>query len=143
MVENAIQQQVDAIIIDHGRTDTLQPVIEQALDAGIQVVTFDLVIDNPDVPEIEQDDMLIGFMLTKKLATDYGGDADQVYVNVGGFAPLDKRDRSYQNFLWRYQGLNEVAHIGTVSNSTAADTQTQMEATLKENPEGLLGGHHR
>ena len=135
MVENAIQQRVDAIIISHGRTDTLQPAIEAAMKAGIKVLTFDLVIDNPDVPEIEQDDMLIGFMLSKKLATDYGGNADVIYINVGGFAPLVKRDRAWQDFKWRYTGLKEAAQIGAVTDNTAADTQTRMEAALKEHPD--------
>lgn len=135
MVETAIQQQVDAIIIDHGRTDTLQPVIEQALAAGIKVVTFDLVINNPAVPEIEQDDMQIGADLAKKVVLDTAASTDVIYVNVAGFAPLDKRDRSWQNFLWRYPSLNQVAHIGAVTNSTASDTQTRMEATLAQYPE--------
>jgi len=137
-IETAIQQRVDAIIVDHGRTDTLQPAIEKALAAGIKVVTFDLVIDNPNVPEIEQDDMLIGFLLSKQLAVDTGGNANVVYVNVNGFAPLDKRDRAWQDFKWRYPGLKEVARIGKVSESTAADTQTQMEAVIKSNPEGTV-----
>ena len=135
MVETAIEQQVDAIIIDHGRTDTLQPVIEQALAAGIKVVTFDLVIDNPNVPEIEQDDMLIGFELAKKVVLDTAASANVIYVNVAGFAPLDKRDRSWQDFLWRYPSLHQVAQIGAVTNSTAADTQTRMEATLTQHPD--------
>ncbi len=126
MIENAIQQNVDAIIVDHGRTDTLQPAIEEALDKGIKVVAFDLVIDNPNVPEIEQDDMLIGFMLSKKMATDFGGDANVTYINVGGFAPLTKRDRAWQNFKWRYEGLNEVAHSGAGTDNTGADTLTGM-----------------
>lgn len=134
-MENFTQQGVDAIIVDHGRPDPLQPKINEALAKGIKVVTFDLVVENPDVPEIEQDDMFIGFQLSKKLATDYGGNANVVYVNVGGFAPLDKRDRSWQNFKWRYAGLKEVAKIGAVTDNTAADTQTRMEATMKEHPE--------
>ena len=134
-IETAIQQKVDVIIVDHGRTDTLQPAIEKALEVGIKVVTFDLVIDNPNVPEIEQDDMLIGFMLSKQLAVDAGGNANVVYANVNGFAPLDKRDRAWQDFKWRYPSLSEAAKIGKVSESTAADTQTQMEAAIKSNPD--------
>ena len=133
-MENFIQQGVDAIIVDHGRPDPLQPKIDEALAKGIKVVTFDLVVENADVPEIEQDDMLIGFLLSKKVATDHAGQADVVYVNVGGFAPLDKRDRIWQDFKWRYPGLNEVTRIGAVTDNTAADTQTRMEATMKEYP---------
>ncbi|MBO9337787.1 MAG: sugar ABC transporter substrate-binding protein [Chloroflexus sp.] len=133
-MENFIQQGVDAIIVDHGRPDPLLPKIEEALAKGIKVVSFDLVVDNPQVPEIEQDDMLIGFLLAKKVVTDHAGQADVVYVNVGGFAPLDKRDRIWQSFKWRYPGLKEVTRIGAVTDNTAADTQTRMEATMKEYP---------
>jgi simple sugar transport system substrate-binding protein len=134
-MENYIQQGVDAIIVDHGRPDPLMPKIEEALAKGIKVVSFDLVVDNPNVPEIEQDDMLIGFMLSKKVAMDHAGRADVVYVNVGGFAPLDKRDRLWQDFKWRYPGLKEVVKIGAVTDNTAADTQTRMEAAMREYPQ--------
>jgi simple sugar transport system substrate-binding protein len=133
-IETAIQQQVDAIIVDHGRGDALQPAIQQALDAGIKVITFDLVVDDSRVPEIEQDDMQIGYTLSKKLAIDNAGNADVIYINVGGFAPLVKRDRAWQDTKVRYPGLNEVAQIGNVTDNTAADTQTRMEAAIKENP---------
>jgi ABC-type sugar transport system substrate-binding protein len=134
-LETAIQQGVDAIIIDHGKTDTLQPLIEEALSKGIKVVTFDLVVNNPDVPEIEQDDLQIGFTLSRYVAVQTGGNANVLYVNVNGFAPLDKRDRIWQDFKWRYPGLNEVAKVGAVSSSTANDTQTRVEAALAENPD--------
>jgi simple sugar transport system substrate-binding protein len=134
-IETAIQQQVDAIIVDHGRTDALQPAIERALAAGIKVVTFDLVINNPDVPEIEQDDILIGYLISRQLAVETGGNAEVVYVNVNGFAPLDKRDRAWQDVKWRFAGLTEAAKIGTVSDSTAAETQTQMEAVIRSSPD--------
>ncbi len=134
-IETAIQQKVDAIIVDHGQPDTVLPPIEQALKAGIKVITFDTVVDLPEVPEIEQDDMLIGFMISKALAVDYAGRANVVYINVGGYAPLEKRDRLWQDFKWRYAGLNEAAQIGAVTDNTAADTQTRMEAAMKEQPD--------
>jgi simple sugar transport system substrate-binding protein len=135
MVENFIAQRVDAIIIDHGRPDPLVPKIKEALEKGIKVVTFDLVVDDDRVPEIEQDDLLIGYLISKQLAIDFGGRANVVYINVGGFAPLDKRDRMWQVIKWRFPGIKEVAKTGAVTGSTAADTQTRMEAVLKEKPE--------
>jgi simple sugar transport system substrate-binding protein len=134
-LETAIQQGVDAIIVDHGKTDTLQPLIEKALAKGIKVLTFDVVVNNPDVTEIEQDDLQIGFTLSRTVALAYGGTANVLYVNVAGFAPLDKRDRLWQDFKWRYPGLKEVAKVGAVSSSTANDTQTRVEAALTENPD--------
>ncbi|MDI3517047.1 MAG: simple sugar transport system substrate-binding protein [Thermotogota bacterium] len=135
MIENFITQRVDAIIIDHGRPDPLVPKIMEALDRGIKVVTFDLVVNDDRVPEIEQDDLLIGYMISKQLAVDFAGKANVIYVNVGGFAPLDKRDKMWQIVKWRFPGIKEVAKIGAVTGSTAADTQTRMEAAMKEHPE--------
>jgi simple sugar transport system substrate-binding protein len=102
------------------------------------VLTFDTVVELPEVPEIEQDDLLIGFMVANQVAIDYGGNANLYYVNVGGYAPLDKRDREYLDVKWRYAGLNELAKLGAVTDNTAADTQTRMEAALKEFPDGQV-----
>ncbi|MGB9821098.1 MAG: sugar ABC transporter substrate-binding protein [Pseudothermotoga sp.] len=135
MMENFIAQKVDAIIVDHGRPDPLMPKILEALDKGIKVVTFDLVVADDRVPEIEQDDLLIGYLISKQLAVDFAGKANVIYVNVGGFAPLDKRDRMWQIIKWRFEGIKEVAKTGAVTGSTAADTQTRMEAVMKERPE--------
>ncbi|MCS6774678.1 MAG: substrate-binding domain-containing protein, partial [Thermoflexales bacterium] len=137
-LETAIAQRVDAIIIDHGRGDVVRPTVQKALEAGIKVVTFDVQINLPEVPEIEQDDLLIGLLAARQLAIDSGGAGEVVYVNVNGFAPLDKRDRSWQDIKWRYPDLKEVARIGRVSANTAADTQTQFEAVIKSNPEARL-----
>lgn len=135
LLEQAIQQQPDAIIISHGTTDVVQPYIEQAEAAGIPVVTFDTVVNSNVVPEIEQDDLLIGFDLTRHVAIEYGGNANVLYLNIAGFPPLDKRDRSYQNFLWRYPNFVQVAQVGVyVEGGTAAETQTRVEAALTENP---------
>src|SRR5215211_5840284 len=105
--EAAIELKVDAIVIDHGPPDILLPLIERALDLGIKLVSFDLVVENVDVPEIEQDDMLIGFLLCKHLATDSSGAVEAIYVNTDSFAPLVKRDRAWQDYKWRYGRLRE------------------------------------
>jgi len=134
LLEQAIQSEPDAIIISHGTTDTVQPYIDQAEAAGIPVVTFDTVVNSNTVPEIEQDDLAIGFDLTRYVAIEYGGNANILYLNIAGFPPLDKRDRSYQNFLWRYPNFQQVAQVGVyVEGGTAAETQTRVEAALTEN----------
>jgi simple sugar transport system substrate-binding protein len=136
LLEQAIASQPDAIIISHGTTDTVQPYIDQAEAAGIPVVTFDTVVNSNVVPEIEQDDLSIGFDLTRYVATEYGGNANVLYLNIAGFPPLDKRDRSYQLFTWRYPNFRQIAQVGVyVEGGTAAETQTRVEAALTEHPE--------
>ncbi|MFP4321555.1 MAG: substrate-binding domain-containing protein [Anaerolineales bacterium] len=134
-MENAISEQPDAILVSHGATEAMTELINVAVEQGIHVATFDTIVNNPDVPEIEQDDMRIGLELMQHVTRQTNGDANIVYLNILGIPPLDKRDRTYQDFIWRYPGLEEVVMAGALSESVAVDTQTRMEAILGEFPE--------
>jgi simple sugar transport system substrate-binding protein len=134
-LENAISEQPDAILVSHGTSEAVTNLINDAVDQGIHVATFDTVVDNPAVPEIEQDDLRIGMELMKHVALETRGEANILYLNIFGFPPLDKRHRSYENFLWRYPGMQELVMAGAATESTAADTQTRVEALLGEYPE--------
>ncbi|MEO0561703.1 MAG: substrate-binding domain-containing protein, partial [Chloroflexota bacterium] len=131
-LENAISEQPDGILVSHGASEAVTELINQAMEQGIQVATFDTIVDNPAVPEIEQDDLRIGMELMKHVALESRGEAELIYLNILGIPPLDKRDRTYQDFLWRYPGINEVVMAGALTESTAADTQTRMDALLGE-----------
>jgi simple sugar transport system substrate-binding protein len=137
-LEAAIQQPVDALIFSHGPSDIFESHIVRALAANIKVVTFDMVVNNPQVPEIEQDDMLIGYLLCKHLATECSGKADVIYVNTDDFAPLIKRDRAWQDFKWRYRGLREVAHCTPTTSATIADTQSRVQLLLEQHPQASI-----
>ncbi len=135
LLETACRQQVDAIVLSHGPPDILLAPINRALEAGIMVVTFDLVVDNANVPEIEQDDMLIGFLLCQHLATECNGTAEVLYINTDTFAPLVKRDRAWQDFMWRYRGLHQLAHCAPMPSNVAADTYAHVRSLLDQHPE--------
>ena len=66
--------------------------------------------------------------------TDTGGEGDIAYVYVAGFAPLDRRNEVFEQVLAANPGLKNVATFGTVSDSTAAEVQTQAAAVLTANP---------
>ena len=133
-LETAINQGVKAIIIDHGQTETLTPGIDKALAANIPVVAFDANANNPKVPQIEQSDAQLAQLALDQLVTDTGGEGDIAYVYVAGFAPLDRRNEVFEQVLAANPGLKNVATFGTVSDSTAAEVQTQATAVLTANP---------
>ena len=133
-LETAINQGVKAIIIDHGQTETLTPGIDKALAASIPVVAFDANANNPKVPQIEQSDAQLAQLALDQLVTDTGGEGDIAYVYVAGFAPLDRRNEVFEQVLAANPGLKNVATFGTVSESTAAEVQTQATAVLTANP---------
>jgi simple sugar transport system substrate-binding protein len=134
-LETAINQGVAAIILDHGQTETLTPGVDAALAANIPLVAFDVNADNTAVPQIEQSDATLAQLALDQLVADTGGTGKIAYAYVAGFAPLDRRDEVFQAVLAANPGLENVATFGTVSDSTAAETQTQAAAVLTANPD--------
>ncbi|KIL43485.1 protein: sugar ABC-type transporter, substrate-binding protein/ transcriptional regulator, lacI family [Jeotgalibacillus alimentarius] len=134
-LQTAINQGVDGILIDHGRAEALNQGVEEALEKGIPVVTFDNDITADGVTAISQDDYSLAWGTLKQLAQDIDGEGNIVYVWAGGFTPLERRNVIYEAFLEHYPNIEEVARFGSVSNNTALDSQNQMEAVLKKYPE--------
>lgn len=134
-LETAINQGVEAIILDHGQTESLTPGIDKALAADIPVVAFDVNADNPEVPQIEQSDADLAQKPLDELVRDLGGTGEIAYVYVAGFAPLDRRNEVFQEVLQENPGLELAATFGKVSDSTAADVQAEAAAVLTANPD--------
>jgi simple sugar transport system substrate-binding protein len=134
-LDTAINQKVDGILINHGRAEALQAGVQRAVQAGIKVVAFDSDLDQIDgVTVIDQDDYSLAWLGLKNLAQSIDGKGNIVYIWVGGFAPMEKRNRVYEIFLQRYPNIKEVARFGSATPNTALDTQAQMEAILKKYP---------
>jgi simple sugar transport system substrate-binding protein len=133
-LEQAVNQKADAIIVDHGFADTIQPAIKKAADAGIPLVAFDVDPGTPDAVVIGQDDHQIAGKALEVLKADTGGNAEVVYVYVAGFAPLDRRNETWEQFKKDNPGIKQVAQIGVVNNSTASAVADQAKAALQANP---------
>jgi simple sugar transport system substrate-binding protein len=133
-VENAVTQNFDVILLDHGRADALQGPVEKAVKKGIPVVAFDNDLNIPGVTVIDQDDYSLAWKTLKTLAEDLNGKGEIVTIWVGGFTPMERRHVIYDAFKKRYPNIKEVAKFGTASANTALDTQAQMEAILKKYP---------
>ncbi|MDP8958593.1 MAG: substrate-binding domain-containing protein [Actinomycetota bacterium] len=134
-LQAAINAQVDAIAIDHGFPETMQPPIGQALEADIPVVAFDVDPGAGSVPTVEQSDHDLARLALEQLVADTGGEGDVIYVYVAGFAPLDRRNEVWEEVKEANPGLNQVAQIGVVNESIAASVADQAKAALQANPE--------
>jgi len=133
--ESALNAGVDAIAVDHGVPETMQPAIALALEAGVPVVAFDVDPGDPSVPEIFQSDGLLAQLALDQMIADIGGEGDVIYVYVAGFAPLDRRDEVWQAVKGENPGLNEVAQIGAVNDSIVSTVADQAKAALQANPD--------
>ncbi|MCI1642510.1 MAG: substrate-binding domain-containing protein [Actinomyces sp.] len=123
----------DAILVDHG-LEGITPAAVEALDAGIPLVSFDSVIDDDRVITVSQSDHDLADLAGNKLVDDAGGTADVIYVYVAGFAPLDLRNEKWTEIKEQNPGINEVAQIGVVNESTVVQVAEQAKASLQENP---------
>ncbi len=98
LVEQAINLGVDGIIINNGRPEVLKDVAQKALDAGIKVVAYDVDLDNPQIPQIEQSDKDMASLVLEQAVKDKGDGFVGGAVYVAGFAPLDRRYGVWKDF---------------------------------------------
>jgi len=134
-IDEAVNLGVKAIIIDHGLPESLKDVAQKALDAGVKVIAFDVNLDNPKIPQIEQSDRLLARLALEQAVKDNGDSFKAAYVYVPGFAPLDRRDEVWTEFKAKHPGVVEVARFGTVNATTAASVADQAKAALRAHPE--------
>lgn len=133
--QNAVNRDVDAIIVDHGLAQTMVPLINKAVAKGIPVVVFDVVVPNRRVPQIQQSDHVLGRLIATKMVKDLGGKGKVGYVYVAGFAPLDRRNAAWQQVKTENPGIDQVAQFGKVSDAIASDVASQAAAVLTANPD--------
>jgi simple sugar transport system substrate-binding protein len=134
-LQRAIDQKVDAIIVDHGLASTVNPLIDKAVEAGIPVVAFDVETPNKQVVSIQQSDVDAGKRISEELVKGIDGKGEVGYVYVAGFAPLDRRNRGWKETKAANPGIKQVAQFGKVSDSTANDTQEQANAVITAHPD--------
>ncbi len=134
MLDAAVNQRVDAIILNNGRADALTPGVLRALDAGITVIAKDVDLGIEGVPTVDQDDYLLALLSVKQMVADINGEGNLVRGFAPGFVPQERRYDMSKLYLSRYPKIIEVAEFGPVSASTALDSQTKMEAILKQYP---------
>lgn len=133
-IDAAVNQGFDGILIDHGTKEALNQGVEKAIENEIPVVAFDAGVEVKGVPVLEQGDQKMAEMTLNKLKEDSNGKANIVKIWVAGFAPMERRQIAYKEFLTDNPDIKEVAAFGAATQNTALDTQAQMEAILKQYP---------
>jgi simple sugar transport system substrate-binding protein len=135
-METAIGSGVTGIVVDHGQTDTMCPLINDALDAGIFVVIYDIAILEcaPRAVQTQQSDASLADLSLGQMLIDIGGDQNVGYVNVLGIAPLDRRHVVWEEYVanspWAQQFF-----VGEFTNAVATDNAQLVDAALKANPD--------
>ncbi len=135
-METAIGSGVTGIVVDHGQTDTMCPLINDALDAGIPVVIYDIAILEcaPAAVQTQQSDASLADLSLGQMLLDIGGDQNVGYVNVLGIAPLDRRHVVWEEYVADSPWAQEF-FVGEFTNAVATDNAQLVDAALKANPD--------
>jgi simple sugar transport system substrate-binding protein len=138
-MQTAIGSGVAAIIVDHGQSDTMCPLINDGLNAGIPVVIYDVEISAcaPKAVETAQDDASLASLILGQMAKDLGPGSPVGYVNVLGIAPLDRRNAVWEK-VSAENTWDQKFFVGEFTNSVATDNAQLVDAALKANP-GVAG----
>ncbi len=134
-MKTAIESRVAGIIVDHGRSSTMCPLINQATDAGIAVVVYDVkVVDcAPKAIETAQNDADLTTLVLTQMAKDIGDGVPVGYVNPFVIAPLERRDVVWKKFVADHKWDQQFA-VGTFSHAVAADNAQLAARALKSHP---------
>ena len=134
-VDRAVALGVDGIVIQHGRPQTMRDAARRAVEAGVQVVAFDVEVGHDAVPQIEQSDRRLARLVLEQAVAENGERWQAAYVYVPGIAPLDRRNEVWEELLDRYPGVEQKAVFGTLATPIAATNAELAAAALQAHPE--------
>jgi simple sugar transport system substrate-binding protein len=135
-MKTAIASGVAGIIVDHGRSPNLCLLINQATDAGIAVVVYDVkVIDcAAKAVETSQNDVDLATLVLTQMAKDIGDGVAVGYVNPLVIAPLERRDVVWKKFVADHKWDQKFA-VGKFSHEVAKDNAELAAPALKKHPD--------
>lgn len=133
-MQTAMNSGVAGIIVDHGLSQTMDPLIAQAEAKGIPVVVYD--VDGTKAPTVHTDQSDAD-MATKDLTlmAQQIPDGSKIgYVNALGIAPLDRRNVVFQQMVKEHH-WNVEFFVGKFTNAVATDNAKLVDAALKAHPD--------
>ena len=109
-IEDAVAKDVDAIITDPIDVKSLVPAIEDAVAAGVPVVTFDrAAIGAPYLFYVGADDVEVGRLAAKFIAAKLGGKGKVIHITgAPGSSPQLDRSKGFLEIMSRYPDIKIV-----------------------------------
>ena len=144
LVAQAIIKGYDGLIISHGKADYSYDMLKPAIDAGIEVVTFDTVIEKdgktlPTITTTFQDDFALAELSLGEIAALTDGTEKVIKLWWGpGVPPLDRRETIYAPM----EAAGEIETLEVIGPTNFQDVQgdiaAKVGAVLAKYPEGTV-----
>lgn len=120
-IQAMIQQKYDVILVDAGSSTALNPVLEQAVTAGITVVNFDSLVTSDKVIRVGTDQVEWGRMMAQWLADKLGGSGQVIAMNgPAGVSVSEDRWKGAEAVFQKYPGIKIVANVHSEYNLAPA-----------------------
>lgn len=111
-IQNFISMKPDLLIIDPLSNTALNPIIEQAVDAGITVVISDEPVTSPAPYQVMPTHDVWMYKLAKYVFERLNGKGDVVYISgIKGAPASDQRDEGFMRALKEYPNINLLTQI--------------------------------
>ena len=88
-IRQAINLGVQGIIVDGGKVEAVNDVVQEAIDKGIKIVAGNIYLKNPGVTLVDQDFVKQADQVLDQVEKDNGDKFKAGYVYVEGFPALD------------------------------------------------------
>ena len=131
-LQNLIAQDVDAILVNPGDVSGLNATLQEALDAGIVVISVDQELDVPGVYNVGIDQKAWAMTSARWLADKMGGEGDIVLIEGFPGHPAN---------VARMEGVSEVLADYPGINVLATDTGRWDEATGQQVMSNFLSAY--
>ena len=116
-----IQQKYDVILVDAGSSTALNPVLEQAVAAGIVVANFDSLVTTDKVIRVGTDQVEWGRMTAQWLADKLGGKGQIIAMNgPAGVSVSEDRWKGAEGVFQKYPDIKVVANVHSEYNLAPA-----------------------
>jgi len=137
-VESLIAQGVKVLIISPVTADALTPVVKQAMDSGIPVLTLDRKVNTPVTAHIGADNVLIGKTAGEFVcqALEGKGNVIEIQGTAGASATVDRHDAFHAVLAEKCPDVKVVAD--QVANYVREPAIKFMEDMLQRFPSGEI-----
>lgn len=133
-LNSIIRTKPDAILIDAGSGEALNPTIQKACDAGIVVVAFDQIVSAPCAYTMESDWVMAPQVEAEWMAAKLNGKG-KILVDRGlAGAPIsDQLQKGFEGVIKNYPGIEVVGYFN--GNYALGPEQAGVAALLAAHPQ--------
>lgn len=131
-IEGLVTQGVDVILVVAFDSDAILPAFQTAADAGVKMISYDVLVEHPDALYVTFDNVGVGRLMAKEM----------LKVKPEGDFAFIKGDKGDPNATFLFEGIMEVLKenldVGKIKNVCETFTDGWQPANAQKNMEQCL-----